>query len=102
MSPHLLLALLTAPALGHDLPVEVRPARAPVARTLDFAALTWPEAVRLQGRLVQIEVDLDAGTEDVEGDDSLYEAAGRRPTCGRCGPARGLRAGCRRWRAGSR
>jgi hypothetical protein len=76
MSPHLLLALLTAPALGHHLPPADRPARAPVARTLDFSALTWPEAVRLQGRRVRVVMELDSD-DDHEGEYVLFECVSR-------------------------
>jgi hypothetical protein len=75
MSPHLLLALLMAPALGHDLSPNPRPARAPVTRTLDFSALTWAEAVRLQGRRVRVVLELDSDC-DHEGGYTLYECAG--------------------------
>jgi hypothetical protein len=78
MSTPLQLALPAAPALRHDLSPAALPARAPVVRTLDFAAMTEADATRLQGRRVRVVVELVPDTDAAEGGWTVYEAVSRR------------------------
>ena len=56
----------------------VRPARTPLARTINFSAFTPADAARLQGRRVRVMVELVPDTDDAGGGWTVYEAVSNR------------------------